>query len=266
MQTHGFGHFVLAAAFCTACGGGSGSTDTQTLPVAAVEPESEPAATPPAQVGTGSTGTAGTTGVGAGTMGTGTQGTGQTGSTDASGAGERQPVSGTDVGSTDAPLGQDQTETAAAPLGEPQIVALLSAANEHEIAVSKLAIEKSKNSKVKSFARTMVKDHGKMLADGKAAAKKLDITPEENEDARTLRSESDMALEKLRGLEGGEFDRAFADQMVTDHQKVIDLLENKIGPAATSNPTLDKLVTAAKPKIQMHLEHAQTLRDQVEEK
>ena len=53
-----------------------------------------------------------------------------------------------------------------------QILAFATAANKGEIAEGKLAETKATNAKVKAFARQMVADHTKMLAEGTAFAKK----------------------------------------------------------------------------------------------
>jgi putative membrane protein len=292
------GQFLLAAAmFCAACGGGSKSDDQSTLPATtpvatseqesgaapeqttpptpAIEAERQPvsgmdpsgtATTPTGEAGTPSAPTMGTTpGATTGTspgMGTTPDTTGTTPGTAGTTPGTTEPTPGATTGET----GATTTEATTTPISEPSaIFAVLHAVNEHEIAVSQLALEKSKNKDVKKFAKMMVDHHKKMMASGHSLEKKMSVIAEtENEVAGTLISESKSALERLRGLEGAEFDRAFADQMVTDHNKVIDLLENRIQAASADHRELATMLEKDRPKIQAHLEQAQKLRDKLD--
>src|SRR5665213_2600631 len=66
----------------------------------------------------------------------------------------------------------------AATMSDAAIFAMLGAANQGEIAAGKMAESKATNASVKSFARDMVAAHTKMLNDGVALAKRLNITPD----------------------------------------------------------------------------------------
>jgi putative membrane protein len=80
-----------------------------------------------------------------------------------------------------------------------------------------IAQEKSQNSDIKSFGKSLARDHNEdlnklgdlMIKDGMGQPKTL---PEE-------RSE---AVKKTQGLSGTAFDREFLNRMVQDHKKAID--------------------------------------------
>jgi putative membrane protein len=255
--------FLLATsvAVASACGGGSKSSDTETMPVASSpeapigtthetvhsETGTEPGLETGAMPDEGRQNVSGTTtGMGVGTGG-------QPGTTPESGS--DPAMGGTQVGGTGTGLGAD-TQAA---LGAPAIFAMLGAANEHEIATAKLAAEKSKNASVKKYAKSVVDHHTQMQKNADKLAGKISVSPEPNADVESLRSESSAALERLRALEGAEFDRAFIDQMVQDHEKVLSLIDERMKPAATDQPDLVSMLDKDRTKIQSHLDEARKL-------
>lgn len=68
----------------------------------------------------------------------------------------------------------------------------------------------------------------------------------------------DPAVRKLAGLSGASFDRAFADQMVTDHKKTIAEFERASDDKSLSAQTRS-LASNALPKLRNHLAMAESL-------
>lgn len=253
------GQIILATAiFCTACAGGSKST--KATPVAtAVTPEAQPPATEPYAKAEGQPVTPETALPPEAMPSPGAPGT----------SGERQPVSGRDdtgmmPKTTEGTGTVAPTESGPAALGQSNIFALLTAASQSEIDMAKLALQKSKNKEVKKLAQTIVNDHQKLIADGEKTAQKMSVTPMDNDDVKAMRSDASGTMERLKGLEGKEFDRAFVDQMVTDHNKVIDLIDSKIAPVATGTSDLSNMLDNARAKVSAHLVAAKTLKDKLD--
>ncbi|HEU4565580.1 MAG TPA: DUF4142 domain-containing protein [Gemmatimonadaceae bacterium] len=142
------------------------------------------------------------------------------------------------------------------------IVAYLSAANQGEIDEGKLAEKKATNPAVKSFARRMVTDHTKMLHEGDALAKKLNINPATatQGDVKDVASRSQDELKDLGGKKAGkDFDEDYIEKQIDDHQKVADKLNDLIGK--TQNAQLKNLMQQALPKVQSHLNSAKDIKD-----
>ena len=127
-----------------------------------------------------------------------------------------------------------------------------------DIDAGKLAAEKSSNPKVKQFAQMMVTDHTSVNKKATALAKKLKLTPEESDTSRSLKSDGDKTLEKLRGLSGAEFDKAYVDNEVAYHEAVIKVVTDTLVPN-TKNAELKKLLESAGPVFNSHLTHAKEL-------
>jgi putative membrane protein len=139
-----------------------------------------------------------------------------------------------------------------------QIAAIVVAANNDDINAGKVAKSKAKSKEVKDFAQQMVTDHTAVNKKTAALANKLKVTPEENADSKSLKDEGAASLKKLNGLKGDEFDKAYVDNEVMLHQKVLDSLDNTLIPNA-KNPELKSLLTATRPAINEHLQHAKQL-------
>ena len=121
-----------------------------------------------------------------------------------------------------------------------------------EVELGKLAEQRSQNDAVKEFARRMVDDHSKAndrlidLAkeDGIAVPKELD------EEHKAMR-------QRLTIAKGAEFDLAYLQGQVIEHQKTVQLLEYEIG----SGQDIDLKSFAAEilPVVLQHLRAAQAL-------
>src|SRR5262245_57350611 len=85
-----------------------------------------------------------------------------------------------------------------------------------EVELGKLAAEKATNDQVKKFAQRMVDDHGKAGKELKEIAdrKNISLPSEMDSKERALK-------DRLSKLSGDAFDRAYMQEMVSDHQKVL---------------------------------------------
>src|ERR1043166_2772191 len=141
---------------------------------------------------------------------------------------------------------------------DPQIAMIAVTADSIDIDAGKLAAEKSSNPKVKEFAEMMVRDHTSVNKKATDLATKLKLTPEESDTSRSLKSDADKNLAKLKGLSGAEFDKAYIDNEVAYHEAVIKAVTDTLIPN-TKNAELKKLLESAGPIFNSHLTHAKEL-------
>jgi putative membrane protein len=119
-----------------------------------------------------------------------------------------------------------------------------------EVKLGQLAEEKAQAPEVKNFAKRMVEDHSKAVDELKQIGSQEGInlpTDTSHKDAETYN--------RLNKLSGPEFDRAYAQEMVKDHQK--DIAEFKKGETAVQKPALKQFAQRELPTLQSHLELAQ---------
>lgn len=117
-----------------------------------------------------------------------------------------------------------------------------------EVAAATLAQGSAQDAGVKAYADTLVKDHTAMNQQVQAAAGQADAAAPAPDAGATA---------GLQGRAGADFDRAFVDMMVADHQKTIALFENAAQNASTDQAK--SLAQEALPKLREHLRTAQDL-------
>ncbi len=152
---------------------------------------------------------------------------------------------------------------AAAPLGavhaanpnDAQIAAIVVAANTVDIDAGKLAESKTKNKDVRAFAQRMVADHSGVNKQAVALVTKLHVTPEANDTSKSLTQGGETTRDRLKGLSGHDFDKAYVDNEVSYHETVLDALDKTLIPNA-SNAELKALLVKVRPAFVAHLEHA----------
>jgi len=109
-----------------------------------------------------------------------------------------------------------------------------------------LMMGQQKGSKeVKTHAMHMIADHKKLGEEVMAYIKKKNINLS---DVDTSGTDNDLN----NATAGNDFDKAFADKMVKDHEKVVDMFED--AQDDVKDPELKDMITKAIPKLKSHLE------------
>jgi putative membrane protein len=114
-----------------------------------------------------------------------------------------------------------------------------------EVELSKAALQKSTNAEVKKFAQMMVADHTKANDELKSlAAKKSVVLPADLGSHKST-------LDDLNTKTGADFDKAYVDAMVKDHENTVDLFEDNTGNA---DADIKAFTTKTLPTVKSHLE------------
>jgi putative membrane protein len=145
---------------------------------------------------------------------------------------------------------------------DPQIAHIAYTAGLIDVDAGKLALEKSKDKDVRAFAQRMIGDHTAVNDQALALVKKLNVTPEDNPTSQSLTKQAETAREKLSGLTGAAFDKAYVDNEVAFHKTVNSALITTLIPDA-QNPELKSLLQNGLKVFQSHLEHAEHLAQQL---
>jgi len=121
-----------------------------------------------------------------------------------------------------------------------------------EIKLGKLAMDQGSNEAVKAFGTRMVAEHTKAGDDLKEAAK------EENIGLPTDLTAKDQATyDRLSKLSGAEFDQAYAQDMVKDHQQ--DLRDFQREANHGNDDVVRGFASETVPMIQQHLDQAKEM-------
>ncbi|HEY1247092.1 MAG TPA: DUF4142 domain-containing protein [Hyphomicrobiaceae bacterium] len=124
-----------------------------------------------------------------------------------------------------------------------------------EIDMGKLAQRRSGNEAVKAFGRMLVEDHTAANEKARKVAQDLKATPPSRPGLRERAVYAKLAL-----LRGAAFDRQFAKEMVSDHQK--DIAAFRAQAQAGTEPTAS-MAREVLPTLEKHLSAAQRLQTEV---
>ena len=150
----------------------------------------------------------------------------------------------------------DDTQQPAATPAEQDFMIKAAQANLADIDMARLVMQKSQNEDVKDFANMIQKDHTDALEDLTDLMRDKQMSP-----PNTLSPETRADIEKMTALSGPELNREFANAMVTDHEKALEMFRDRATIA--QDPDVRKYAEDLIPKLQMHLEKAQQLQSKL---
>lgn len=121
-----------------------------------------------------------------------------------------------------------------------------------EVKLGQVAEQKAQSEEVKKFAQRMVQDNSKALEELKALGAREHIHLPTN-----ISHQHSVKYKAMEKLSGPEFDRAYARDMVQDHEK--DINEFKHGAATAQKPQLKEFAQKTLPTLESHLEQAKEM-------
>jgi putative membrane protein len=153
-------------------------------------------------------------------------------------------------------------QRATAPLTDANIAAIVVAANNIDIKNGELALERSSRSDIRAFAQTMITDHSGVNKAAVDLVTKLKVAPVENATSMGLVASADVTRAALAAKPRSDFDRAYIANEVDYHRAVLMAIDDALIPAA-QNAELRALLVAVRPAVAAHLQHAESLKQQV---
>jgi putative membrane protein len=136
-----------------------------------------------------------------------------------------------------------------------QIVGIVLAADDIDVAYGKLALAGTKDPQVRAFAEQMVSEHSAVQKSVRELAAKLGVTAADSDVATGLKAKAKEITAKLGALKGKALEKFYIDNEVAYHQLVTDALAATLIPSAR-NKELKAALEGAQPLFLGHLEHA----------
>jgi putative membrane protein len=121
-----------------------------------------------------------------------------------------------------------------------------------EVRLGELAMKQASSPNVQAFAKTMTIDHGKANEELKTIATKLNISVASGLSAKSQQKYDDLAQKK-----GGEFDKAYAGLMVSDHQETIEKFRTEANNGQQTE--IRNWAEAKIPTLEHHLKMAERI-------
>lgn len=121
-----------------------------------------------------------------------------------------------------------------------------------EVAMGKLAQTNAASQRVKDYGTMLVKDHGEANEKLKELAKRKNIVLPDS-----LGSDAQKHVTDLGKKKGKDFDKAYMDIMVSDHNKDIDKFKKASSDAQDAD--LKNFAATTLPALQKHLDSAKVI-------
>ena len=152
----------------------------------------------------------------------------------------------------------DPAALAAPPASTQSFVETVAMSDMFEIESGQLAASQAASAKVKSFGQEMVDDHTKTTNDLKEL---IDDKKVEMKLPASLDQDHQAKLDKLKGLTGDAFDRAYIPMQVSAHEKAVDLFQNYADSG--ENADLKQWAQNTLPALKGHLDEAKQLSSEI---
>jgi putative membrane protein len=169
---------------------------------------------------------------------------------DASGPADAEDPGWADEASRNVAGAGDDTN-AAIVLTDPEIAAIVDAVHTAEMDQATLAQTRSTDERVQNFAAIMLSHHGRAQQE----QSKLNLSKAESPLSTQLAQDARAVLIGLRQKSGKDFDRAYLQSQIDEHQMVLALLDGELIPNAQS-PKLARYLRSIRPRLVQHLQLA----------
>lgn len=140
------------------------------------------------------------------------------------------------------------------------IVAIVMAASNADMSYARLAASHTTSPAVKDFAARMIIDHSAINTALAELVARSTITPAEDEESLAYRDESTRARDRMRPLEGRDFDTAYVANEIAFHTKLIQTLDSELIPKVRDTQ-LRQVLVSVRPAVAAHLEHARRVKE-----
>ncbi len=145
-----------------------------------------------------------------------------------------------------------------ADLNDLQIAHVAYTADNIDIRYAHLALALSKNAEIRTFAKTMIRDHEAVNDQALALLKKLKANPQDNFLSKFLVKRSDKLVDEMSKLRGQAFDKRYAENELAYHKEVNKLVGETFIPNI-KNAEVKALFKAGLKIFQAHEVHARNM-------
>jgi putative membrane protein len=156
-----------------------------------------------------------------------------------------------------APVGAQPSPTMAA---SADVWATSTAAFEGGVADGRLALERTQNPELRTYAQRLVDDYDAAGPRWTGLLTRYNIQAQPGEGTQRLRDTHTRTGEALRGYEGADFDRHWLDHQIAMHRWMLDNIDRSYMPAARGRADLEMELRNTRTTLQRNLQEAERLR------
>jgi putative membrane protein len=144
-------------------------------------------------------------------------------------------------------------------LDDAQVLAALRAANAGEMAEATVALARASDPRVRALAESMLNEHRNDDAALAELGAHEAILASESDTSDSVRAVEQASLEDLLSRSGTDFDRAYLDAQVRDHEVFLATIDNTL-LRATTNGSLKQMLAVIRDRVADHARRARELR------
>jgi putative membrane protein len=151
--------------------------------------------------------------------------------------------------------GNEATPEESGALTDGQIVGILANVDDGEIQQAQVALTKTSNTQVRTFADMMITEHQASKQKAAALMAQSNIDPAPSAPSNKLKTDGAALLDKLNAADPKDFDAMYLEAQVDQHKEVLAMLNDKLIPSA-KDPMLKQQLTSTKAMVQHHIDMA----------
>ncbi|GHA72434.1 DUF4142 domain-containing protein [Cognatilysobacter bugurensis] len=142
-----------------------------------------------------------------------------------------------------------------------EALTLVALVDQHELKLAQLTQSKQVSEPVMAYAKMMVAEHTPHLAKTRTLVDAAGGMQQKSEGAHHLMMLDQQTQQRLNGLQGDAYARAYIEHMVQSHQMGIAMLDASMSVATDASQR--EFMQMTKQVMQKHLEHAQKVQAQL---
>jgi putative membrane protein len=147
-------------------------------------------------------------------------------------------------------------------MNEGQALGMVMAVNEAEIKMAEQARSKKVKGPALEYANMMHTEHTRNLEQTRALEGSAGVRIDDGGQVAEMREKHRAMMDQLGGLDGDAYERAYVDAMVQSHTEALNMLEQRLIPAATQDAVKQHL-SMTRDAVAKHLERARELQGQM---
>ncbi len=148
--------------------------------------------------------------------------------------------------------------------GDGEVLQMVMTVDMNEINAAEEARDKQLSQAVMDYANMMHTEHTKNLEKGRNLAQSANITTSETDAVQSLKEKGANTLSMLTPITGKDFERAYINAMIKDHQDALNMIDNQLIPAA-QNEALRNHLAETRGHVAIHLERAKEVQANMQE-
>lgn len=143
-------------------------------------------------------------------------------------------------------------------LSDANVSSIFATANTGEIQMANLALERSRNNAVRTYAQRMIQDHTTANQQLERVLESARLRPVPVETTRELETTVRHTMEALQRLDGAAFDRTYMQSQVDVHRWLLQTLDDALIPSARRRD-LDGMLRQNREVVAAHLREAEQI-------